>query len=145
MVSDNGTGDWFADLIQTGAEYIAPLLKAVPHPYAQGISTALTAGSSMVQAFRSKPKAEREAINNVAKAEIKAIGASGSKKAKKVLRIVEQQAAVNNKSRGRSRSAAPRSRSRNRVAQPLPRGRARGRPKINAVNQSPWMSGPYQG
>jgi hypothetical protein len=137
MVSDNGTGDWFADLIQTGAEYIAPLLKAVPHPYAQGISTALTAGNTMVQAFRSKPKAERAAINNVAKAEIAAIGASGGKKAKKVLRIVEEQSKVNNANRQRSRS---RSRAVVRASSVPPvRGRGRSRtPRSRIDNQSPW-------
>ncbi len=130
MVSDNGTGDWFADLIQTGAEYVAPLLKAVPHPYAQGISTALTAGNSMVQAFRSKPKAERAAINNVAKAEIKKIGASGDKKAKKILRIVEQQSAVNNRVRSSSRR---------RARSAPPRGRARTRSADARNTQSPWV------
>jgi len=138
MVSDNGTGDWFADLIQTGAEYVAPLLKMVPHPYAQGISTALTAGGSMVNAFRSKPKAERAAINNVAKAEIAALGASGGKKAKKVLRIVEEQSKVNNANRSRSRS---RSRVAVTRAQSAPPARGRGRsrtPRRMANNQSPW-------
>jgi len=140
MVSDNGTGDWFADLIQTGADYVAPLLKAVPHQYAQMISGGLTAANSIVQSFRSKPAAERAAINNVAKAEIKRIGASGEKKAKKVLRIVEEQSKVNNAAaRGRSRS-----RSKARVVQPRamsapPAGRrGRSRTRRAGNNQSPW-------
>jgi len=95
-----------------------------------------------VNAFRSKPKAERAAINNVAKAEIAAIGASGGKKAKKILRIVEEQSANNNKSR--KRGARARSRSNNRIAQPLPRGRSRSRKPISN-NQSPWSSGGASG
>jgi len=78
MVGDNDTGSWFADLIQTGADYVAPLLKAIPHPYAQGISTALTGGAAMVKAFRAKPAAERAAINREAKAAVNRVGNGGT-------------------------------------------------------------------
>jgi len=136
-VGDNDTGSWFADLIQTGADYIAPLLKAVPHPYAQGISAALEGGAAMTKAFRSKPAAERAAINNVAKAEIRNIGASGGKKAAKILRIVESQSGVNNRSRSKGRSKsrgpAPRARGRSRVRQPAKR-----RGDGARTSQSPW-------
>jgi len=134
MVSDNGTGDWFADLIQTGADYVAPLLKMVPHQYAQMISSGLTTANGIVQSFRSKPKAERAAINNVAKAEIKRLGASGGAKAKKVLKIVEEQNAVNSRARSKSRGPGPRARS----APPRERGRSRTRTADARNNQSPW-------
>jgi len=85
MVAENGLGDWFADVLQTGADYVAPLLANVPHPYAQGISAALTGGAKMVGQFRSKPKAERQAINSAAKKAVKRMGAQirGNKPQKK--------------------------------------------------------------
>jgi len=103
MVGDNDTGSWFADLIQTGAEYIAPLLKAVPHPYAQGISTALTAGNSMVQAFRAKPKSERAAINQAAKAAINRVGNGGTARGPKKKKVT-----VTVKVKGKKQARQPR-------------------------------------
>jgi len=93
MVKNNGLGAWFTDVLQAGADYIAPILGATNHPVAKGIATALTGGAKMMSTWNQKPKGEKKAINNAAKAEIKRLAGGGGKgKAKAVKAEVKKEA-----------------------------------------------------
>jgi len=76
MVGENDGGGWFADIMQTGADYLAPLLKASGHPIATGIGTAISGLNAVTQSFRSKPREERAAINAEAKQVVRRIAAA---------------------------------------------------------------------
>jgi len=76
FVGNNSTGSWFSDILQTGADYIAPLLSAMPHPVAKGIGAAITGGATMMKAWNKRPAAERNAINQKTKNHVKGMASS---------------------------------------------------------------------
>lgn len=84
MVKNNGLGEWFADVLQAGADYVAPIFNASKHPVLQGIGGALTGGAKMMSTWNKRPKAEKKAINNAAKADIRRMAGGGGKGAKVV-------------------------------------------------------------
>jgi hypothetical protein len=86
LVKNNGLGEWFADVLQAGADYIAPVLGATNHPVAKGIATALKGGAKMMSTWNQRPKAEKKAINNAAKADIKRMAGGGGGKVAKVVK-----------------------------------------------------------
>lgn len=47
-VDQNGFGDWFAGIVNTAKEYIAPVLSMIPHPAAQGASKLIEGASSII-------------------------------------------------------------------------------------------------
>lgn len=51
-VKENGFGDWFKEVCSTAADYVAPVLSAIPHPGAQGLGMALKGVNSMVNPDR---------------------------------------------------------------------------------------------
>jgi len=79
FVGNNSAGSWFADILETGANYVAPLLQAMPHPIAKGIGTAIQGGNTMMKAWFKKPKAERKAINNNTKAAVQRMSSGGGR------------------------------------------------------------------
>jgi len=113
FVGDNSTGSWFTDILETGANYVAPLLSAMPHPVAKGIGGAITAGSTMMKAWNAKPAAERNAINQQTQAAVRRM-AGGGGKAKK------------SKSKRSKRLPA--------FQGPMPKGAGRGR-----IQVTPWI------
>jgi len=46
-VGANGLGDWFRDALATASDFIAPVLSAIPHPYAQGASAIIRGASGI--------------------------------------------------------------------------------------------------
>jgi len=86
MVKNNGIGEWFSEVLQAGADYIAPILGATNHPVAKGIATALKGGAKMMSTWNQRPKAEKKAINNAAKADIKRMAGGGGGKVAKVVK-----------------------------------------------------------
>jgi len=87
FVNNNDLGSWFSDILSTGAEYVAPLLQAMPHPIAKGIGTALSAGSTMMKGWNKKPAAERAAINKKTKAAVQSMAARANNSSKQNKRI----------------------------------------------------------
>jgi len=48
----NGFGDWIQDALGTAADFIAPVLSAIPHPIAQTLSTGIKGLNSLVQGVK---------------------------------------------------------------------------------------------
>jgi len=51
-VSENGLGDWFADAISTVADYVSPVLSAIPHPGTQAAGMALRAAGNVGKVYQ---------------------------------------------------------------------------------------------
>jgi len=83
FVNNNDLGSWFSDILSTGAEYVAPLLQAMPHPIAKGIGTALSAGNTMMKGWNKKPAAERAAINKKTKSAVQSMASRMNKPKKR--------------------------------------------------------------
>jgi len=47
-VKMNGLGDWFKEAISTVSDFVSPVLSAIPHPIAQGISAGLRVTNGLV-------------------------------------------------------------------------------------------------
>jgi hypothetical protein len=56
-VSQNGLGDWFADAISTVADYVSPVLSAIPHPGTMAAGAALRASGNIAKAYSTNPNA----------------------------------------------------------------------------------------
>jgi len=49
--SENGLGDWFKSAVNAASEYLSPVLKMVPHPYAQLANNAIVAAKHVTDQF----------------------------------------------------------------------------------------------
>jgi len=56
-VSENGLGDWFADAISTVADYVSPVLSAIPHPATQAIGMGLRAAGNAGKMYQTNANA----------------------------------------------------------------------------------------
>jgi hypothetical protein len=54
-VSENGLGDWFADAISNVADYVSPVLSAIPHPMTQAVGMGLRAAGNVANATKGYP------------------------------------------------------------------------------------------
>jgi len=50
----NGLGEWFADAVSSAADYISPVLGAIPHPVAQAASMAVKTGGNIAKSLMAK-------------------------------------------------------------------------------------------
>jgi hypothetical protein len=56
-VNENGLGDWFADAVSTVADYVSPVLSAIPHPGAMALGAGLRASGNIAKAYSTNPTA----------------------------------------------------------------------------------------
>lgn len=92
-VSENGLGDWFADAVSTVADYVSPVLSAIPHPMTMAAGGALRAAGNVGKMYGTNPtsnigsanlsnKAATQARNAEIRARNEAIRAKKAAKAK---------------------------------------------------------------
>jgi len=62
-VSENGLGDWFADAVSTVADYVSPVLSAIPHPGTMAAGAALRAAGNIGKVYGSNPTANIGSAN----------------------------------------------------------------------------------
>jgi len=53
--SENGLGDWFKSAVNAASEYISPVLKMIPHPYAQLGANAISTAKYVTDQFDQPP------------------------------------------------------------------------------------------
>jgi hypothetical protein len=53
--AENGLGDWFKSAVNTASEYLSPVLKMVPHPYAQLAANAISTAKYVTDSFDQPP------------------------------------------------------------------------------------------
>jgi hypothetical protein len=53
----NGFGEWFADAVSSAADFISPVLSAIPHPMAQAAGMAVKTGGSIARSLVAKKEA----------------------------------------------------------------------------------------
>jgi hypothetical protein len=56
-VAQNGLGDWFANAVSTVADYVSPVLSAIPHPATMAAGAALRASGNIARAYSTNPNA----------------------------------------------------------------------------------------
>jgi hypothetical protein len=56
-VNENGLGDWFADAVSTVADYVSPVLSAIPHPGTMAAGAALRAAGNVGKVYGTNPTA----------------------------------------------------------------------------------------
>jgi len=64
----NGFGDWIQDAIGTVADFVAPVLSAIPHPIAQSLATGIKGVNTMVQKVKQTPRGPQAQAQAPAKA-----------------------------------------------------------------------------
>jgi len=52
---ENGLGDWFKSAVNAASEYISPVLKMIPHPYAQLGAQAIGVAKGVTDSFDQPP------------------------------------------------------------------------------------------
>jgi len=62
-VSENGFGDWFADAVSTVADYVSPVLSAIPHPGTMAAGAALRAAGNVGKVYGTNPTANIGSMN----------------------------------------------------------------------------------
>jgi hypothetical protein len=62
-VSENGLGDWFADAISNVADYVSPVLSAIPHPMTQAVGMGLRAAGNVAAYNKGYPTNARGNVN----------------------------------------------------------------------------------
>jgi hypothetical protein len=65
-VDENGLGDWFADAVSSVADYVSPVLSAIPHPATMAAGAALRASGNIAKTYSSNPTANIGKANNAA-------------------------------------------------------------------------------
>lgn len=56
-VAENGLGDWFANAVSTVADYVSPVLSAIPHPGSMALGAGLRAAGNVAKAYNTNPNA----------------------------------------------------------------------------------------
>jgi hypothetical protein len=74
----NGLGEWFADAVSSAADFISPVLSAIPHPYAQGAAMAVKTGGSIAKSLMAKKEAPGQTYSAQG-ANVSATGKAASK------------------------------------------------------------------
>jgi hypothetical protein len=62
-VKENGLGDWFADAVSTVADYVSPVLSAIPHPGTMAAGAALRAAGNIGKVYGTNPTANIGSMN----------------------------------------------------------------------------------
>lgn len=55
--SENGFGDWFADAVSSAADFVSPVLSAIPLPFTQSLSGMVKTAGNMAKAIAGKKEA----------------------------------------------------------------------------------------
>jgi hypothetical protein len=56
-VNENGLGDWFADAVSTVADYVSPVLSAIPHPASMALGAGLRGVGNVAKTYTTNPTA----------------------------------------------------------------------------------------
>jgi len=76
----NGLGEWFSDAVSSAADFISPVLSAIPHPMAQAAGMAVKTGGNIAKSIMGK----KEAPGQTYSAQGANVSATGNKAAKAV-------------------------------------------------------------
>lgn len=88
----NGMGEWFADAVSTAADFISPVLSAIPTPMTQGLSGIVKTAGNVAKSLNAKKEApsvynatgsQQTVSKNEVKKVVKMVEAQGKKKKKK--------------------------------------------------------------
>jgi len=92
----NGLGEWFADAVSSAADFVSPVLSAIPTPFTQGLGSIVKSAGSVAKSLGSKkeaaavysPTGNFTAAPSAVKAVLAKAGTAAKKKKKKNKAVV---------------------------------------------------------
>jgi len=81
----NSFGEWFNDAVSAAADFVSPVLSAIPHPYAQGAAAAVNTAKGISKAIMGK----KEAPGQTYSAQGANVSSTAPKKKKVMEKVIE--------------------------------------------------------